>query len=612
MNFFRLQLASVVLVALVLAGSVHASSVTIGPDGINSNGLTLVSGTALTGAGIGIGQVELERPGKRLADGGFDNAVNSNMYIVPADVFVRTTGGAGIANMNTSPHAQQVAGVIISTDTTDPDGAGPLVAPTGVAIDANLYSSATNPVGPNFDAEAAITTQYIATRNGGDIRAINLSFQNGRTGLNDGNQLYTQFIDWSAKEHNVLYVAAGKNSTSPAGNSIPTDNFNGVTVGRSIKVGSTYRRVSSGNDFSQDAEGDRTSIDLVAPGDEIDVTGLANVHAIQNGASFAAPHVTGTVALLQQYGDERILNSGTPAKWNPNARHHEVMKTVLMNSADKIAGVLGSTRTVLDSNGNNWLHASNPAATNSIIPLHPEFGAGHLNAERALTQFSAGEHDANGADVPVIGWDYGFAAGTNGENRYAMGQPLQQNSYISVTLTWDRIVKFDMDQGQPQGGTTGVYDVINGVSDTFETYDDLEDVVKDLNIFLVKRGDDIFSDPIVAASDGNVTFDGGYNLEHLFFKIPSTEQYDIVIEHNDNGLFGGPGSQNYGLAWWGEGPAFCSPAILTMISTSMGLIFLRGSGIRGWGACRIGRASMVAGRWRLLRPCLSRPLGCCC
>ncbi len=132
-----------------------------------------------------------------------------------------------------------------------------------------------------------------------------------------------------------------------------------------------------------------------------------------------------------------------------------------------------------------------------------------------------------------------------------MGQPLQQNSYISVTLTWDRIVKFDMDQGQPQGGTTGVYDVINGVSDTFETYDDLEDVVKDLNIFLVKRGDDIFSDPIVAASDGNVTFDGGYNLEHLFFKIPSTEQYDIVIEHNDNGLFGGPGSQNYGIAWVG-------------------------------------------------------------
>jgi len=112
MKFYMMQIASIGLVALALTGSTHASSVTIGPNGINSDGLTLVGGTALTGSGIGIGQVELARPGKRVVDGGFDNAANSNATIVPADVFVRTTGGAGIANMNTSNHAQQVAGLV--------------------------------------------------------------------------------------------------------------------------------------------------------------------------------------------------------------------------------------------------------------------------------------------------------------------------------------------------------------------------------------------------------------------------------------------------------------------------------------------------------------------
>jgi len=110
-------------------------------------------------------------------------------------------------------------------------------------------------------------------------------------------------------------------------------------------------------------------------------------------------------------------------------------------------------------------------------------------------------------------------------------------------LTWDRIVEFDNDQGGSQGGITGSYDI----GDTFETYDRLEDVVNDLNIHLVRRGEDIS----VARSDGNVTFDVGYNLEHLFFKIPSTEQYDIVVEHIDNGITFPFGGQEYGIAWWG-------------------------------------------------------------
>src|SRR3954453_1157633 len=64
------------------------------------------------------------------------------------------------------------------------------------------------------------------------------------------------------------------------------------------------------------------------------------------GTSFSAPLVTGTVALLQQYALQHSLPT--------NARKHEVMKAVLMNSADKLAGVQGSTRTAIDRDGLNW------------------------------------------------------------------------------------------------------------------------------------------------------------------------------------------------------------------------------------------------------------------
>jgi subtilisin family serine protease len=120
--------------------------------------------------------------------------------------------------------------------------------------------------------------------------------------LNDGNQHLTQFVDWSAAAHDVLYVASGYEGNM---NPVPKDNFNGITVAYSTMEGGVYRRVHSGNDTSFDAEGDRTSIGLLAPGDNVDMTAL-NAVVENNGTSFAAPHVTATAALLYQYANERI------------------------------------------------------------------------------------------------------------------------------------------------------------------------------------------------------------------------------------------------------------------------------------------------------------------
>lgn len=68
----------VLLIILLMAQGAIASSDTIGPNGINSAALPL------TGDGISIGQVEIERSGLP----GFDNGSNSNFGTVPAAVFI--------------------------------------------------------------------------------------------------------------------------------------------------------------------------------------------------------------------------------------------------------------------------------------------------------------------------------------------------------------------------------------------------------------------------------------------------------------------------------------------------------------------------------------------
>jgi Subtilase family len=120
-----------------------------------------------------------------------------------------------------------------------------------------------------------------------------------------------------------------------------------------------------------------------------------------DGTSYAAPHVSGTVALLQQYAEQKIAAS-TP-RWDADARRHEVMKAVLLNSADKYLDngtlvvngntvpqgyLLGMERTVLDqnctppgsTNCQTWLqseaYGDTPFSDASFIPLDDQNGRG--------------------------------------------------------------------------------------------------------------------------------------------------------------------------------------------------------------------------------------------
>jgi len=258
-------IVSTVIIFYCFTTSIYADAVSIGVDGIDSVSVPY------TGNGISIGVLDAERSGLP----GFDNANNSNAGTVPKKVFLLDERVAPMedrlielyGNPNpqnpTDPHATQIAGVIISKDAMAP----------GVAQNADLYSAAgAFPQIPaiGLNDSLSLTAQHLALQDGGDIRAINmsflLSFELGGEG--NGNSKFTQFVDWSASEHDVLYVANNRNSTTPLLNGQPLDNFNGITVAASSRPTATdkFRRFSPVNNPGfADASG-RTHIDILAPG----------------------------------------------------------------------------------------------------------------------------------------------------------------------------------------------------------------------------------------------------------------------------------------------------------------------------------------------------------
>ncbi len=336
--------------------------------------------------------------------------------------------------------------------------------------------------------------------------------------------------------NNVLYVIAG--NQGKGGIPIPTDNFNGINVAFSSRKEGIFNKVDVSNLASKNQGvdglldgkefnlGGRGAIGLVAPGSNILVLNPDGKRNKSTGTSFAAPHVTATVALLQEFGDSQLRTK--QPHWSIHSRRHELMKAVLLNSADKIKDsgdglLLGMTKTLIDKQNQNWL--ATEAYENPRIPLDAQMGAGHLNAFRAYQQFSSGEWPSS-TPIPAIGWDYSTVdVGKSVE--YVLAQPLKAKSFVSLTLTWDRLVELrDKNQNQQ-------YDLKDSFRDRG---------LNQLELFLVKADAKGTDTSTVCSSISSVD-----SVQHIFCPVTTTGNYKILVKfpHQVN-----LPTQPYALAWW--------------------------------------------------------------
>lgn len=373
-------------------------------------------------------------------------------------------------------------------------------------------------------------------------------------------------IDGLARQNStVAFVAsAGNGGGSPV--SAPGSTFNGITVGSlggAVFADPSSFTSSGPVDFynpvtKETAAGVRAAVDIAAPGENLVLAaylgktgslGASTDAAIaamlsdtpptdqyflnQSGTSFAAPIVSGGIALLKDAAaNDAVFNLNGIASANDT----RVIKSVLMAGATATTG------------WNNGQAVNAQGVVETVQALDYATGAGALNLNNAVDIYLlSGTRDVagtGGGSIASTGWDFGSLVPA-GSNEYIFSNPFDAPVELTVSLNWFA--------GRTFNDTTGIGEDLS---------------FADLNLEVWQVLDGVFTTLLAeSASVYN-------NAEFLRLDLPAGI-YGLRITFNGLVYETVPGSttdESYGLAWRTSPQSIPEPSVVFLFLTA-GAVF---------------------------------------
>lgn len=313
----------------------NVSRIVVQANTVNSRGFT--------GGGQRVGIVEAGRIG--------------NHPNLPAAQRILCRPGATTA---ISAHKTQVAGAIQSTDATHRG-----IAPAITIIDG---------IGANFSNSEMIAATDCVINNG--ATAINMSFGSDTNGVFDAFARYVDQVVY--KTGRTISVAVSNSCANKMGS--PEIAFNVLAVGafgdnNTTDFSGDIAACSEAVNFSafynpNSPNNDREEPDIVAPGHQIVMPTSGGGFVINNGTSFAAPHVTGGVGLLGQR--KAVRAEEVRAIMMASARHN-IEGSSRLSERDGAGAIMLAATDKVAASGLSKLFSNNGAASN--FPINSTFTA---------------------------------------------------------------------------------------------------------------------------------------------------------------------------------------------------------------------------------------------
>jgi subtilisin family serine protease len=208
--------------------------------------------------------------------------------------------GAGAAN-DDNGHGTHVSGIVAGSGAT---------APRGVAPGANIVAIKVLDFNRRFRSFTQMrrALDWIAA-NRPDVKVINMSLGSWSVYTaadcdSTAIALGLQDVVMQLRSRGVLITASSGNDSSADSTSLPACMSDVLGIGATYDVSGDRRfdcdLSSTGRDEVTCFTNSSTAIDLLAPGAVITSTARGGGFASMSGTSMAAPHVAGTLALMQQ------------------------------------------------------------------------------------------------------------------------------------------------------------------------------------------------------------------------------------------------------------------------------------------------------------------------